>query len=311
MGEDHKMTDLFQNIDFDTDSLCLALINSIGEGLIAVDDNGLIRLVNPIGEFLTGWSRSEMMGKNIAEIFAVQDIDQGIPQRRIPILKVFEEKEAFSVHNRFLLTRKDGTVIPISETATPIVDKKGHLVGAILVFRGISEVLDAEARVEHLATHDFLTGLPNRRLLVDRLDVAISQSRRKFQRVGLLFIDLDNFKRMNDAYGHKFGDEILKKVAQALAGSIRESDTAARIGGDEFAILLNNLQERKDLLPVVSKLAASFEKPMNIGGHEIEICISIGEALYPDDAEEVDALLAHADKMMYLRKQETKRGSKR
>ncbi len=248
MSEGQEIQKIFQNINFDTDNLCLALVNSMGDGLVVVDSEGVIQLINPIGEVLTGWSHSEVRGKNVSEIYRVKDINHGIELKKIPLLKVFDETEIFSVHNRFILTRRDGTEIPISETVTPIADKGGNLVGAILVFRDIFETLDAESRIQHLATHDYLTGLPNRRLFVDRLDRALSQSRRKFQKLGVLFIDLNDFKKMNDSYGHDFGDAVLKRVARELLGSVRESDTVARIGGDKFAILLTNLQGRKDLL---------------------------------------------------------------
>jgi len=268
---------------------------------------GQIHLMNPIAEILTGWSRAEVVGKNIGDIYQVKDLEKGILMSEIPILKVFDEKDVFSVHNRFLLTRKDGTEIPISETATPIADRAGNLVGAIVVFREISETLDAESRIEYLAMHDYLTGLPNRRLFIDRLERGLTQSRREFQRLGVLFLDLNDFKRMNDTYGHEFGDAVLKRVARELIGSVRESDTVARIGGDEFAILLTNLHDRKDLLPATSKIINVFKNPMTIKGHLVEIGVSVGEALYPDDAEEIESLLDRADRLMYEHKKTTEK----
>ncbi|MBC8506905.1 MAG: diguanylate cyclase [Anaerolineales bacterium] len=306
MNEFENIRQIFKNINFDSDNLCFALINSMGDGLVAVDNDGIIRLINPIGEILTGWPSADVMGQNISQIYKVRDLEQGISLKRIPLLKVFEEKDTFSVQNRFLLARRDGTHIPISETATPIVDKEGKLVGAILVFREISDSLDAESRIEYLATHDYLTGLPNRRLFIDRLDMALTQSRREYQKLGILFIDLNDFKPMNDAYGHEFGDAVLKRVARELLGSVRESDTVARIGGDEFAIILTNLNDRKDLLPAISKVIKTFKQSLTIKGRLTEISISVGDALYPDDAEDIDVLLDHADKLMYAHKIETK-----
>ena len=279
----------------------------MGDGLIAVDLDGFIQLINPIGEILTGWSAADVIDKNIAEIYQVKDLDQGIMLKQIPILKVFEEKETFSVKNRFSLTRKDGTQIPISETASAIVDASGNLAGAILLFREISDDLEAESRVEHLATHDFLTGLPNRRLFIDRLETEISQSRRRLQKIGVIYIDLSDFKQINDTLGHDIGDKVLKKVAQILKKNTRESDTVARIGGDEFSILLSNMQDRKDLVSAVAKVIAAFEQPVQIGDRMMDIGISMGDALFPDDADDVENLLDHADTLMYEHKQKTKR----
>ena len=303
-----RIHQIFDKTKFDSENLCLALINSMGDALIAVDNYGIIQLINTIGEILTGWSYEQILGKNIAEIYNVSDMEQGIEIKKIPLLKVFEERNTFAVHNRFMLTRRDGTHIPISETATPIADKDGNLVGAILVFREITESLDAESRIEYLATHDYLTGLPNRRLFLDRLDRAITSSRREFQKLGILFVDLNDFKKMNDSFGHGFGDAILKRAARTLITSIRESDTVARFGGDEFAILLTNLRDRKDLLPAISKIINSFNQSMTIKGRLTEISISVGDALYPDDAEEINQLIEKADKMMYEHKKSTKSG---
>lgn len=307
MEEKRDILELFQNLDFDKEILCLALINNMGDGLIAVDLDGFIQLINPIGEILTGWSAADVIDKNIAEIYQVKDLDQGIMLKQIPILKVFEEKETFSVKNRFSLTRKDGTQIPISETASAIVDASGNLAGAILLFREISDDLEAESRVEHLATHDFLTGLPNRRLFIDRLETEISQSRRRLQKIGVIYIDLSDFKQINDTLGHDIGDKVLKKVAQILKKNTRESDTVARIGGDEFSILLSNMQDRKDLVSAVAKVIAAFEQPVQIGDRMMDIGISMGDALFPDDADDVENLLDHADTLMYEHKQKTKR----
>ncbi len=306
MNESRDLHEIFQNNNINSDDLCQALVSSMGDALVAVSNEGQILLVNAIGEILTGWTRHEILGKNISEIYQVKDIDKGTLLSEIPILRVFDEKEAFSVHHRFLLTRKDGTEIPISETATPIADGDGNLVGAILVFREISETLDAESRIEHLATHDYLTGLPNRRLFVDRLDRALSQSRREFRRVGVVFIDLNEFKQINDNYGREFGDAVLKRVAKELTNTVRESDSVARIGGDEFAILLTNLSDRKDIIPVKSKVTDAFKNRLTIKGRLVQINISVGEALYPDDAEDIDSLLDRADRLMYAHKQSNK-----
>jgi diguanylate cyclase (GGDEF)-like protein len=157
--------------------------------------------------------------------------------------------------------------------------------------------------VEYIATHDFLTGLPNRRLFMDRLTMAVTESKRSNTKIGVLFCDLNAFKLMNDTRGHEFGDAVLKKVATDLSALIREVDTLARLGGDEFAILFKDLSGRSDLTALTSRIPKTLKSPENTDFLQIEVGISIGEALFPDDADEVGQLLNHADKAMYKSKQ--------
>ena len=172
--------------------------------------------------------------------------------------------------------------------------------------------LSNEARreeVEHIATHDFLTGLPNRRLFMDRLTMAIAESKRSNKKIGVLFCDLNDFKLMNDTRGHEFGDVVLQKVATDLSALIREIDTVARLGGDEFAILFKDLSDRSELAALSSRIPKTLKSPEHAGVLQSDVGISIGEALFPDDADEVEALLNQADKAMYKNKQLLKRST--
>jgi len=157
--------------------------------------------------------------------------------------------------------------------------------------------------LEHLARHDTLTGLPNRALFDDRVNVAVSAARREDTRLALLFIDLDHFKPINDQLGHAAGDLVLKAVADRILGIIRESDTAARIGGDEFVVLLRNIHGAEDASNVAQKIAQAIEQPLELGGHGVSVSASIGIALYPEDGADVTTLSKRADQAMYRVKQ--------
>lgn len=167
----------------------------------------------------------------------------------------------------------------------------------------ITERKEAEARIRHLALHDNLTGLANRRLLQDRLHQAIELARRHQQRVALLFVDLDHFKPVNDRYGHAFGDQVLCEMARRLERLVRGSDTVARLGGDEFVLLLQNIITTKDVEAVADKLVAAVSQPVVIEGMRCRLSASVGISLYPDHGTEPDTLLRLADQSMYLVKQ--------
>jgi diguanylate cyclase (GGDEF)-like protein len=155
----------------------------------------------------------------------------------------------------------------------------------------------------HMALHDALTGLPNRTLLSDRLNVALAQASRNGHKIAVMMLDLDRFKNVNDSLGHSVGDELLKAVAQRLEDILRRSDTVARMGGDEFIILLPQVNQTEYAARVARKLLNSFKKPFMVEGHELRMTTSIGVALYPEAGEDAESLLRHADNAMYRAKE--------
>ncbi|HKI58019.1 MAG TPA: diguanylate cyclase [Trueperaceae bacterium] len=159
-----------------------------------------------------------------------------------------------------------------------------------------------EARLKHLALHDPLTDLPNRTLFHDRIGVALDRALRDGERVGLLFIDVDDFKRINDDHGHETGDALLRALAERLEGTVRRSDTVARMGGDEFTVLLTDLKTAADAELVARKIRSELSAPYEIAGGRLTISVSIGSAVFPDDGRDQDALIRHADTGMYARK---------
>ncbi|MGB5773331.1 MAG: EAL domain-containing protein [Sedimenticolaceae bacterium] len=207
----------------------------------------------------------------------------------------------FRIHYR----AGDGRVVPAEVAASRISIDGGDLL--LCVARDISEREDAAQRIQHLAYHDTLTGLPNRSLLTDRVNRALARARRTGQLGSLLFIDLDKFKRINDSLGHPVGDELLKELARRLRSTLREEDTVARLGGDEFVVLLEGLGPRADgavakASEIADKLRGVFTDAYELNGHELYVTASIGIVTFPQDGDTVDTLLRHADTAMYYAK---------
>jgi diguanylate cyclase (GGDEF)-like protein len=170
----------------------------------------------------------------------------------------------------------------------------------------LAELRQSRLELEHLAQHDPLTDLPNRALFDDRMTVALAAARREHTRLALLFIDLDRFKPINDQLGHAAGDQVLKGVADRIHQHIRESDTAARVGGDEFVVLLRNLHAPDDASHVAQKIRQAVDQPFSIDGQTVSVSASIGIALYPEDGTDVMTLSKHADHAMYQEKEKAR-----
>jgi len=194
---------------------------------------------------------------------------------------------------------RNGSYRIFESNASPSFDELGELIGFQGVDRDVTERVQTEARIEYLAHHDALTGLPNRVLLRDRFEHALAQARRAHARVGLLFLDLDNFKVVNDTLGHAAGDELLLSVVARLARCTRDSDTISRQGGDEFIVLLDNVPDMEAVERVAGEILERLAEPVLIGGHELAASCSIGVVLYPEDGSDFDRLLQKADTAMY------------
>jgi len=163
-------------------------------------------------------------------------------------------------------------------------------------------------RLQYLAYNDVLTGLPNRRLFLDRLNTSLSQARRDKHMLAVIFVDLDKFKEINDTLGHKIGDEVLVAVTRCMKGCLREGDTLARLGGDEFTVILPVISHPDDASNVARKFLECYAKPLSIDGHELHVTASIGISIFPNDGEDADSLLHHADIAMYQIKETGRNG---
>ena len=223
------------------------------------------------------------------------------PDDRERIKKLFKETVATGEGrmDQFRFIRPDGTVRFIESQGSVIRDETGKVSKVIVVSRDITERKQSEERVRHLAQHDVLTSLPNRVLLLDRIEQAIGRALRDHLNVAVLFIDLDRFKNINDSLGHHMGDQVLLAMAGRLTEALRETDTVARLGGDEFVVLLPNVDNPDNVGNVARKALEALGAPMTIAQHEMQVTGSIGIALYPQDGNDAEALMAKADTAMY------------
>jgi len=202
--------------------------------------------------------------------------------------------------------RRNGEVFPVRQTISAIRDAQGNVSHYVSVFHDISQRVKQEEKIRHQAYHDPLTGLPNRLLFHDRLNMALAEARRHERYLGVMFLDLIRFKQVNDTYGHLVGDRLLQNVAQRLSACIREEDTASRLAGDEFTLLLPNLRTPQDAAVVADSVIQALAAPVEIDECQIQVETSIGIACFPGDGNRADDLIERADAAMY----EAKSGSK-
>ncbi len=274
------------------------VFESASEGIVITDAQGRILAVNPSFISITGYSESEVLGQN-PRLFASGRHDRDFYAQMWGALAACGQWRG-EIWNR----RKNGDVYPEWLTISAVTEPDGHTSHYVAVFSDISQIKRAQERLDFLAHHDALTGLPNRLLFQDRLYHAIRSAQREGKRLALLFLDLDGFKDVNDTLGHATGDRLLEVVADRLRKRLRGCDTLARLGGDEFLIVLQG-----DTGPVEAAVAAEgclqlLAQPIRILGHEIYISGSIGISLYPADGQDPDTLLANADLAMYRAKAE-------
>ena len=273
-------------------------LNSIGDAVLTTDLAGKVTYLNQVAEGMTGWSRKAALGRPLSEVFKIIDGKTRVVGTN-PAQRAIKEDQIVGLAANSVLIRRDGLETAIEDSSAPIHNRKGHVIGAVLVFHDVSESRAVALRMAHLAQHDFLTGLPNRVLLNERCSQAIGQANRHKKQVGLLFLDLDFFKRINDSLGHAIGDLLLQSVADRLVAGVRTTDTVCRQGGDEFVILLAEIEQPRDATYVAEKLLAAFTSPHRIDGHELNVSLSIGISIYPDDGDSVDSVMQNADTAMF------------
>ncbi|MBF0413845.1 MAG: EAL domain-containing protein [Desulfamplus sp.] len=273
-------------------------LNSIGDAVLATDIDGNVTYLNLVAENMTGWSRDEALGQPLSEVFKI--IDGATHQEAVnPAKRAIDEDRIVELSADSVLIRRDGFESPIEDSAAPIHNRHGQVTGAVIVFHDVSESRAMMLKMSHLAQHDFLTGLPNRALLTERLSQSIRLAHRHNKRVALMFLDMDHFKHINDSMGHLVGDQLLQSAAARLKACVRDTDTICRHGGDEFVILLSEIEHPQDAAQVCETLLTAFTKPHLIGEHEIYISFSIGISIYPDDGMNADAAMQNADTAMY------------
>ncbi len=273
-------------------------LNSIGDAVLCTDLLGNVTYLNQVAETMTGWSSEGALGRPFAEVFRI--IDGKTRQTAVnPAQRALDEDRTVGLAADSVLIRRNGSESAIEDSAAPIHDRNGNVSGAVIVFHDVSQSRAMASKMAHLATHDILTGLPNRAQLTERLAQAIGLAQRHGKQVALLFLDLDDFKRINDSLGHPVGDRLLQSVAGRLLTSVRSTDMVCRQGGDEFVILLDEIEHPRGADLVAETLIAAFAVPHVIDGQELDVTLSIGISVFPGDGNYVEALIKNADTAMF------------
>ncbi|MDX1592681.1 MAG: diguanylate cyclase [Gammaproteobacteria bacterium] len=276
--------------------LASLIIDNALEGIVVTDSDGVIESVNPSFTTITGFTAAEAVG------------------RKPNLLKSGRHEEAFyadmwqeirdngSWRGEIWNRRKNGEIYPEWLTITAIRDDEGRITRMIGIFSDITQRKMTEEHLKHLAHHDVLTALPNRTLYLDRLGQQIRLAKREGKELAVLFIDLDRFKPINDRYGHNVGDGVLKEIADRLADSVRSADTVARIGGDEFTVIVGAMEHPEDAATVAEKIHEEICRPIEVQGVRHQLGASIGVSMFPLDGEDADTLTHKADVAMYSAK---------
>ncbi|NTV09796.1 MAG: EAL domain-containing protein [Zoogloea sp.] len=290
----------------ETSSLKDAILESAEYAIVYTDSQGFIHTLNPAAARMLGWPAEELVGKETPLVYHSQeDVARWSAQHHAEgFAAIAAETRAHqgSTHE-IILRRRDGSTFPASVAMSTVVDHSGEIRGYLSIVQDITQRRATESRILQLAHYDSLTTLPNRTLLKQRLDDAIRNAASEDRKVAVLFIDLDRFKYVNDSLGHQVGDELLQAVSRRFSTCVRERDTVARMGGDEFVVVLTGLETPEISAEVAERILASLQHPVVVGGHPLTISPSIGISLYPDDGGDGDTLIKHADVAMYLAKE--------
>jgi diguanylate cyclase (GGDEF)-like protein/PAS domain S-box-containing protein len=267
-------------------------LNCIGDGVVCADDAGNISFLNRVAETMTGWSLADALGKPTLDVLCIVDANRKANER-----SVTQRRSANTI-----LVCRSGAELPIEVSVAPIHDREGKPTGAVMVFRDVSVARAMAEKLAFSAQHDFLTGLPNRMLLQDRVRQAVALAPRHQKKVAVLFLDLDNFKHINDSLGHPIGDKLLRSVASRLVNCVRNSDTISRQGGDEFVVLLSEVEHAEDAAITAKRILEAVEDSHSIDNHSLHVTTSIGVSVFPDDGHDADTLIKNADTAMYQAK---------
>jgi diguanylate cyclase (GGDEF)-like protein/PAS domain S-box-containing protein len=277
-------------------------LNSIGDAVICTDIAGNVSFLNLVAEKMTGWPRQDAAGRPMAEVFRILDA----PSREAisnPMEMAVGQNRTVHLPSNCLLISRDGFETPIEDSIAPIHDREGKVTGAVIVFHDVSVARTMALQMAHSAQHDFLTGLPNRALVNDRVSQAIAFASRHSKKVAVLFLDLDGFKHINDSLGHAIGDKLLQSVAKRLVNCVRGSDTVSRQGGDEFVVLVSEAEQSGDAAITARRMLQAVAEAHSIDQHDLYVTTSIGISVYPDDGLDAETLIKNADTAMYQAKE--------
>jgi diguanylate cyclase (GGDEF)-like protein/PAS domain S-box-containing protein len=272
--------------------LAASLIASVSEAVVVCDAKGQVVSVNPAYTRATGLSAIEVLGTSVEQLF------RPTATQELPWLN----EASVSWHGEALIETARQEPFTAWTMYDPVRDRHGHVAYHVIMFYDITERKQAEDKIRLLAHFDALTGLPNRILFDDRLVQAVLSAQRHQETVGLLFVDLDKFKQVNDRHGHIVGDLLLQEVAKRMGDCVRACDTVSRRSGDEFVVLLPAIRDRQDAVMVSERIRLALVQPFVIEGLKLHISASVGIALFPEDADDPRDLFHRADMAMYRAK---------
>ena len=285
----------------------LITLNCIGDAVVCTDVAGNVTFLNFVAEQMTGWTLQEAAGKRMAEIVRIAGA-RDYERQPITVRRDTEYYPPAPLPPNSVLIRRDGSEIPIEDSVAPIHDRDGRSTGAVIVFRDVSAAKAMALQMVHSAEHDFLTGLPNRMLLNDRITQAIAVSQRHRGQAAVLYLDLDGFKHINDSLGHAIGDQLLKSIAGRLVDCVRSTDTVSRQGGDEFVVLLTELLHSNDAAVMANRMLRAVAQAHPVARHDLHITTSIGVSVFPRDGADAETLIKNADMAMYQAKENGRQG---
>ncbi|MCW8931379.1 MAG: EAL domain-containing protein [Gammaproteobacteria bacterium] len=277
------------------------VFETTSEGIMITDEKANIIMVNSGFTSITGYKSEEVIGQN-PNVLHSDWQEKDFYKKMWSIIKK-EGKWEGELWNR----RKNGELFAEWISIYKVLDEDGNLSNYIGVFSDVTEKMEAQKKINQLAYYDVLTGLPNRQLFQDRITHAITMSERNNTKTALMFIDLDNFKTINDTMGHQTGDLFLKELSERLSSIIRESDTLARISGDEFTVIIEGIKDKEQVVSISKAIQNQINKPIKLGVNEIQTSASIGVSFYPDDAINTEQLMSYADTAMYRAKENGKK----
>ena len=275
------------------------ILEEIEEGYYEVNLAGDITFANKAACRQFGRSEAELIGMSYREYVQKEDV-KSVYRAWNKVYRTGEPLRAYP----FATIRKDGTQLFLENSVSPLRNKEGKIIGFRSVSRDVTERKQFEQKLADMATHDSLTGLPNRMLLNDRLTMGLALSRRGGSRLAVMMLDLDKFKVINDTMGHDIGDQLLKAVGERLASVTRKSDTVGRMGGDEFVLVLPQISRPSDAAMLAQRILDIFREPFVFDSHQLNVTTSVGIAVYPDDGKEIEELLKNADTAMYRAKEQ-------
>ncbi len=266
------------------------------EAIVITGPDGVVADVNAAFTGILGYTREEVVGRR-PNLWKSQLHDHAFYQRMWQSIA-----ETGGWRGEIINRSKDGSITPALVTISAVRNAEGEIASYVAIYTDISQIKESQKQLAHLAQHDALTDLPNRVLFNERLEHCLERAARRGGRVGVIFVDLDHFKNVNDSLGHTFGDRLLVEVAQLLSAQLRGDDTVARIGGDEFTILIEEVDERHDIVAVLEKIIEAFDREFLLGDARVRVTPSLGIAVSPDDGSDADMLMRNADAAMYRAK---------